>query len=224
MSIFTLTYAASSNLYRSTLHVRTSSIGNIAAYLPATVQTTQPSHALTDNEIAPVKRRPLLPAEECPPLEVRILYNIALVGIRVHEVAERAAGTNESGHLHSVTRCLLRRSKLELYTIPRLARGGLLRVGLDRRLDWSTAANGHSTGSTQPLLVSNSSTLSLVYNAVVDRAHVPTTTDDIPISLFSILTIRPTLDPSGTAEPTAPCASLTDNGNTPTGRTSSKMI
>ncbi|KAG1876569.1 hypothetical protein DFJ58DRAFT_721033 [Suillus subalutaceus] len=53
------------------------------------------------------------------------------------------------------------------------------------------------------------------YSAVVDRAYVPTTTD-IPISLSSILTIRPALDPNGTAEPTTPGASLTDNSNTPT--------
>ncbi|KAG1823017.1 kinase-like domain-containing protein [Suillus variegatus] len=81
--------------------------------------------------------------------------------------------------------------------------------GLDPNSDWSTAANGHSGDSTQPLLVSNSSTLS-EYSAAVDRAHVPTTTDDIPTSLSSIITIRPALDPNGTAEPTTP------GSNTPT--------
>ncbi|KAG1852620.1 kinase-like domain-containing protein [Suillus tomentosus] len=81
--------------------------------------------------------------------------------------------------------------------------------GLDPNSDWSTAANGHSGDSTQPLLVSNSSTLS-EYSAAVDRAHVPTTTDDMPTSLSSIITIRPALDPNGTAEPTTP------GSNTPT--------
>lgn len=90
-----------------------------------------------------------------------------------------------------------------------------LAVSLDPNSDWSTAANGHSGDSTQPLLVSNSSTLS-EYSPVVDRAHVPTTADDIPTSLSSILTIRPALDPNGTAEPITPGASFTDNSNTPT--------
>ncbi|KAG1800998.1 kinase-like domain-containing protein [Suillus plorans] len=81
--------------------------------------------------------------------------------------------------------------------------------GLDPNSDWSTAANGHSGDSTQPLLVSNSSTLS-EYSAAVDQAHVPTTTDDMPTSLSSIITIRPALDPNGTAEPTTP------GSNTPT--------
>ncbi|KAG1869545.1 hypothetical protein F4604DRAFT_1956250 [Suillus subluteus] len=83
------------------------------------------------------------------------------------------------------------------------------------------AANGEiialetlKADSTQTLLASNSSTSS-EYSAVVDRAHVPTTTD-IPISLSSILTIRPALDPNGTAEPTTTDASLTDNSNTQT--------
>lgn len=88
-------------------------------------------------------------------------------------------------------------------------------TSLDPNSDWSMAANGHSGDSTQPLLVSNSSTLS-EYSTVVDWGHVPTTTDDIPTSLSSILTIRPVLDPNGTAEPTTPGASLTDNSNTPT--------
>ncbi|KAG2143412.1 kinase-like domain-containing protein [Suillus bovinus] len=90
-----------------------------------------------------------------------------------------------------------------------------LAVSLDPNSNWSTTANGHSGDSTQPLLVSNSSTLS-EYSAVVDWAHVPTNTDDVPTSLSSILTIRPALDPNGTAEPTTPGASLTDNSNTPT--------
>lgn len=80
-----------------------------------------------------------------------------------------------------------------------------LTASLDPNSDWSTAANGHSGDSTQPLLVSNSSTLS-EYSA----------TDDIPTSPSSVLTIRPALDPNGTAEPTTPGASLTDNSNTPT--------
>ncbi|KAG2052138.1 kinase-like protein [Suillus hirtellus] len=78
--------------------------------------------------------------------------------------------------------------------------------GLDPNSDWSTAANGHSGDSTQPLLVSNSSTLS-EYSATVDRTHVPTTTDDMATSLSSIITIRPALDPNGTAEPTTPGSS-----------------
>ncbi|KAG2035456.1 kinase-like domain-containing protein [Suillus americanus] len=80
-----------------------------------------------------------------------------------------------------------------------------LTASLDPNSDWSTAANGHSGDSTQPLLVSNSSTLS-EYSA----------TDDTPTSPSSVLTIRPALDPNGTAEPTTPGASLTDNSNTPT--------
>lgn len=91
-----------------------------------------------------------------------------------------------------------------------------LAISLYPNSDWSTAANGHAGDSTQPLLVSNSSTLS-EYSTSVIRAHVPTTADDIPTSLSSILTIRPALNPNGTAEPITPGASLTDNSNTPTG-------
>lgn len=88
-------------------------------------------------------------------------------------------------------------------------------VSVDPNSDWSTAANGHSDNSTQPLLVSNSSTLS-EYSTTVVRAHTPTATDAIPPSLSSILTIRPVLDPNRTAEPVTPGTSLTDNSNSPT--------
>ncbi|KAH7924436.1 kinase-like protein [Leucogyrophana mollusca] len=94
-----------------------------------------------------------------------------------------------------------------------------LNVSLHLNSSWSGATNGHSDNSTRPLLNSTSSTYSDYSTAVVRTA-----TDTVPPSLSSILTIRPSPDPSGTADPTTPETSSTGDSVSPTSAAADSIL
>ncbi|OBZ74830.1 putative serine/threonine-protein kinase kinX [Grifola frondosa] len=89
---------------------------------------------------------------------------------------------------------------------------GLSKIGLDSS-DWSAATNGHD--SAQPLIDSTSSTYSQ-YSTTVVRAHSPQSTDTVPPSLSSILTIRASPTANGSDDLTHHPLATGAHGPTPT--------